>query len=60
MTTEKTEKEQGHKEKCTTTSCCTPLNFVEMMAKFGTDSPCECITLMQEMMKGGCCQPEQK
>ena len=60
MTTEKTGQEQEQEEKCPANDCCSPQKFAEMMTKSGEGMKCDCGDMMQEMMKGGCCQPEQK
>ena len=63
MTTEKTNQKNEHEEKSTTMGCCSPQKFAEMMAKCGEEMQGECGSMMkgmQEMMKGGCCQPKQK
>ena len=60
MTTEKTDQKNEHEEKCPPTGCCPPQKFTEMMAKCGEEMKCDCSNLMQEMMKGGCCQPDEQ
>ncbi len=60
MTDEKTGKKNEHEEKCAAMGCCSPQKLAEMMAKCGEDMQCECGPMMQEMMKSGCGQPEQK
>ena len=60
MTTGKTGQEQEQEEKCPAIDCCSPQKFAEMMTKCGEGMKCDCGDMMQEMMKGGCCQPEQK
>jgi hypothetical protein len=60
MTTEKTNQKNEHEEKCATMDCCSPQRFVEMMDKCGEDMKSKCRAMMQEMMKGGCYQSEQK
>jgi hypothetical protein len=58
MTTEKTDQTKETEEKGAGMGCCSPQAFSEMMAKCGPKSKCSVI--VQEMMKGGCCQPEEK
>jgi hypothetical protein len=63
MTSEKTNQKNEHEEKSATMGCCSPQKFAEMMGECGEDVQCECGPMMkgmQEMMKGGCRQPEQK
>lgn len=60
MTTEKTNQEQEQEEKCPAIDCCSPQKFAEMMTKCGEGMKCDCGAMMQEMMTGGRCQPEQK
>lgn len=60
MTTEKTGQKNEREEKCAAMDCCSPQRFAEMMAKCGDDMKRKCCAMMQEMMKGECCQPEQK
>jgi|GEM_PF-1565280 len=60
MTTEKIDQTNEHKGQSATTDCCSPQKFAEMMAKCGPDKEGGCSAMMQEMMKKGCCQPEQK
>lgn len=59
MTTEKTG-QNGQEEQWDAMSCCSPKQFAEMMAKCGKAMKSECGAMMQKMMKGGCCQPEEK
>ncbi len=60
MTTEKIGQKNEDEEKCAAMDCCSPNKFAGMMARCGEDMKHECGTMMQEMMKGGCCQSEQK
>lgn len=60
MTTEKTGQENEREEKCAVMGCCSPQSFAEMMARCGKEMKGECGAKMQEMMKGGCCPPEEK
>ena len=61
MTTEKdTEQSKGVEEKFAGMGCCPPENFAEMMTKCCEGTDCDCPTMMQQMMKSGCCQPESK
>ena len=60
MTTEKSGPKNEQEEQDTTAGCCPAQKFAEMMANCGADMKCECSGMMQKMMKGGCCQPEQK
>jgi hypothetical protein len=60
MTTEKEGQENEREEKCAGMDCCSPQRFAEMMAKCGKEMKGECGAMMQEMMQGGCCPPEEK
>ncbi len=60
MTTEKTDNKDGFAEKCAAMDCCSPQKMAEMMAKCGDEMKCGCGAMMQERMKDGCCQPEEK
>lgn len=60
MTTEKKDQTNEREEKRSFTDCCSPQKFAEMMTKCGPDMKGGCCAMMQEMMKGGCGQPEQK
>lgn len=60
MTTEKAGQENEREEKSEVTDCCSPQKFAEMMARCGKEIKGGCGTIMQEMMKGGCCRPEEK
>jgi hypothetical protein len=60
MTTEGTNQNGKHEEKCAGMDHCSPQTFAEMMAKCGDDMKCMCGPMMQEMMKRGCCQPEKE
>jgi len=60
MTTEKTGQENEREEKRAILDCCSPQKFAEMMARCGKEMKGGCAAAMQEMMKGGCCQSEEK
>ena len=60
MTTEKEGQENEREEKCAVMDCCSPQRFAEMMAKCGDAMKGDCGAMMQGMIKGGCCQPEEK
>jgi len=58
MTTEKEGQKNEREEKCAGMNCCSPQRFAEMMSQCGEKTEGGCAAMMQEMMKGGCCQPE--
>jgi len=59
MTTEKAGRNE-QKEQGPATCCCLPQRFMEMMAQCGEEIKGGCVAMMQEMMKGECCPPEEK
>lgn len=56
MTAEKTGQTKEREERSAGWECCFPQGCAGMMAECG----CGCGALMQEMMQGECCQPEEK
>ena len=60
MTTEKTSQKNEHEENCATMGCCPPQKFAEMMANCNEEMKCDCGSMMQEVMKGGCCQSDKR
>jgi len=60
MTTEKEGQKNEREEKSAVMDCCSLQRFAEMMAKCGEGRKGGYGAMMQEMMKGGCCPPEEK
>jgi hypothetical protein len=60
MTTAKEGQKNEREEKGAVMGCCSPQKFAEMMARCSKEMKGECGAMMQEMMKGGCCPPEEK
>jgi hypothetical protein len=60
MSTKNNDQKHEHEEQGPTIDCCSPQKFADMMARFGADTKSDCSTMIKEMMKNGCCQPEKK